>query len=358
MIDSLTLKNFQSHQESHVQFHPGINAITGESDNGKTAILRALYWARYNKPSGDNFVSKWARNDKGKQKEDTSVTITKGKNTLTRGKGKGLNGYQINDHDPLQALGKGGLPVDVENFFDMNDVNIQQQMDTPFLLGQKPSDIAKFLNSIVDMTEIDTYLSLIDSKKRSTNKDLKRAKEEVTQLEQELLSYENLSLVESKLNKLSKVSTRKNKYSEQCTNIADSISNYKVLIRKATVPPSVTKLYELLDKVAPVLKKQNDTLKTYNKLSSSISEYNGLSQILCSTPPSDKIKPLLKDISDVLTKKSEAQKKLKALDGLITLYCKSKKAVNRLDIKILELENHLPDTCPTCGQYWELCSES
>ncbi|MCK9524299.1 MAG: AAA family ATPase, partial [Limnochordia bacterium] len=39
MIEKLTLKNFQSHKHSELEFAPGLNAIIGQSDSGKSALL-------------------------------------------------------------------------------------------------------------------------------------------------------------------------------------------------------------------------------------------------------------------------------------------------------------------------------
>jgi len=44
MINSLTIQNFQSHKNTTLEFDNGINIIIGQSDSGKTAIIRALNW--------------------------------------------------------------------------------------------------------------------------------------------------------------------------------------------------------------------------------------------------------------------------------------------------------------------------
>ena len=43
-ITSVTLKNFQAHKDTTVQFDRGLNIIVGESNNGKTSILRGILW--------------------------------------------------------------------------------------------------------------------------------------------------------------------------------------------------------------------------------------------------------------------------------------------------------------------------
>ena len=44
MIKSLHIQNFQSHKKTTLKFHKGINVVIGQSDSGKSAIIRALNW--------------------------------------------------------------------------------------------------------------------------------------------------------------------------------------------------------------------------------------------------------------------------------------------------------------------------
>ena len=76
MIRKLNIQNIQSHKNTELEFSPGINAIVGSSNNGKSAILRALYWVRYNRPLGiDNLLSHWACDIKGNQIAPMQATI-------------------------------------------------------------------------------------------------------------------------------------------------------------------------------------------------------------------------------------------------------------------------------------------
>lgn len=59
MIKSIELKNIQSHENTRLDFDKGINVIVGSSNNGKSAILRGLYWARYNRPLGCRLTRKF-----------------------------------------------------------------------------------------------------------------------------------------------------------------------------------------------------------------------------------------------------------------------------------------------------------
>jgi exonuclease SbcC len=57
MIDHVAIKNFQSHKNTNIDFQRnGVNVIVGTSDQGKSAILRAILWAVNNRPMGTDDI--------------------------------------------------------------------------------------------------------------------------------------------------------------------------------------------------------------------------------------------------------------------------------------------------------------
>ena len=59
MIKSIHLRNFQRHKKLDIDLSEGVNVIVGPSDIGKTAILRALYWLRFNRPLSTEVLHTW-----------------------------------------------------------------------------------------------------------------------------------------------------------------------------------------------------------------------------------------------------------------------------------------------------------
>ncbi|WP_035425703.1 AAA family ATPase, partial [Halalkalibacterium ligniniphilum] len=55
-INTVRLENFQSHLDTSIDFSTGLNVIVGQSDSGKTSILRAIRWVLYNQPRGTDFM--------------------------------------------------------------------------------------------------------------------------------------------------------------------------------------------------------------------------------------------------------------------------------------------------------------
>jgi len=59
MFTDFLLTNFESWKKVHIQLHPGVNAFVGESDMGKSGLMRGITWTTKNKPGGDAFRSTW-----------------------------------------------------------------------------------------------------------------------------------------------------------------------------------------------------------------------------------------------------------------------------------------------------------
>lgn len=63
-ILSVSLRNFKTHHDKHVEFQPGINAISGENGAGKTSLLEAIAWVLFNY-QGDYAKEDLIRNGSG-----------------------------------------------------------------------------------------------------------------------------------------------------------------------------------------------------------------------------------------------------------------------------------------------------
>lgn len=153
MIRSLTLKNFQGHQQSSLEFAPGINVISGQSDAGKSSIIRALWWILKNRPSGGGETFKFTGIGRG---EEVAATVVLDEGEVTRFFKGGKNGYRIGDPE-LVAI-KTDVPQEVLSVLDMDDHNIQPQHQPYFLLADGPAEVARKLNAICGLDIIDACL--------------------------------------------------------------------------------------------------------------------------------------------------------------------------------------------------------
>lgn len=136
MINSIELTNFQSHRSTVLEFDHGINVIHGQSDAGKTAVLRALDWVRLNRPRGTGLIHHG-------QKEAV-VTVSLADCRVAKYRSASKNGYRLERPDQSEQFDVVGsdVPIEITQAMRMGDLNVQRQLDPHFLLFDSPGAIA------------------------------------------------------------------------------------------------------------------------------------------------------------------------------------------------------------------------
>lgn len=153
MIRSLRIRNFQSHEDTTLALHPGVNVLIGSSDQGKSAVVRAIRWVVLNLPRGERYRSRWGG--------DTEVELVLQDGVVvSRTRTNKVNGYSCQSSmtsstgNVWKALASG-VPEEVQQILRLSEVNLQLQHDASFMLAQSPADLARFLNNMVGLELID-----------------------------------------------------------------------------------------------------------------------------------------------------------------------------------------------------------
>jgi DNA repair protein SbcC/Rad50 len=223
MIKSIKLHNFQGHKDSTIALHPRVNAIVGESDAGKSSIIRFLKWVSTNRPVGDGY-----RNNSSAS-EEYGGTVTFDDISIERKKSKKVNSYTVEGVGELKAL-RTEIPREVESALRMNDINLQSQHDSYFLLQQSPGSVAKRLNELVDLDIIDFVLGEVNSTLRDTRRSVKAVEYAIDSTKGKIAEFDHLSRIERIVEKiettLPKVDELKEKI-EQINVAVQSIENAK-----------------------------------------------------------------------------------------------------------------------------------
>lgn len=349
MITSISIKNFQSHNNTKLELVNGINTIIGASNRGKSAVMRALYWAINNKPTGDSFISHWAKDEKGKIIKPCSVTITKDTEKIKRKRDNDFNGYILDNGEKLKAL-KGEVPEQINSFFNLGEVNIQKQMDSPFLISNSAGEVARFFNKVIKLDDIDTILQHTESKKRAVNKDIEFQK---TVIEEKVTALDSLKWVDTAkplIEKLDKLEGRKADKIIDLNELVQSIETYNIQFKKLKDTEKLLSVENKIKKVVSVMEagkvlrqKENDvvsSIDSYKTLNTSIIKYNSLLKI-------DKMLiKAQKEISEIET----LRKSYEELEETIEDYELYSNRVIGSSKEIKQFKKQLPAICPTCNQ--------
>jgi DNA repair exonuclease SbcCD ATPase subunit len=138
-----------------------LNVIIGPANHGKTAVVRAIKWALYNQPEGNDFIRA--------MDQPCRVTVTMSdSNILIREMYEKTNrytivqntGYKVFDEIindlPVNVIKKYNIPRIWLDFDQKRALNIQEQFEAPFLLSETGYCKASILDNLTGVY----YLSL------------------------------------------------------------------------------------------------------------------------------------------------------------------------------------------------------
>jgi len=278
IINKLQLINYESHDDTTMEFVIGINEITGPSDQGKSGIMRSLVYAEDNSPRGDAMISDWTLTPKGaiKKGEGTEVHVHKGNVLLKRIRSSELNGYTLSNlNDPLKAL-NSGVPAQVKEFFNFQEVNIQNQLDQHFLITRSGTDVAKFFNEMINLTDLDKAQTIINKRKLNTNAKLKICKQSIEDNTTKLNTYTWIDDLEIRINQLKQWSVEIEKHTSDISvleNATQRLSSYNKDLKKLS---NITALAPKVIELENLSTEQVGLQASITKLSGIISKYNSI----------------------------------------------------------------------------------
>ncbi|HHW92085.1 MAG TPA: AAA family ATPase [Firmicutes bacterium] len=184
-LKGLIIENFQSHEFTQVDFAPGFNVIVGASDQGKSALIRALKWLYFNEPRGADFIRVGATGCR--------VTVLLADDTqVSRERTPSRNRYYVQypgrEEEVFEGFGSR-VPREVEVALGVvktkldegleTVLNLGEQLEAPFLLAEAGSVKAKAMGRLYGVHIVDAAL-------RETVRDMNRAQQEERRLGEQL----------------------------------------------------------------------------------------------------------------------------------------------------------------------------
>lgn len=335
MINKIEINNFQSHKNTVLEFDKGVNVICGESDNGKSAVIRAIRWVVENYPSGTEKInSNW--NDDFKK--PLSVKLYTEKGYVERIRDKNRNGYNIckngEEEIKLDAIGRG-VPKEVTDFLNVSDVNFQFQLDPPYLITKTSGEASKYLNEIVHLDSIDKIMSIADSDKRQLSSEQKLVEADIKKLEEELKNIEWVDEADNLCKRTEKLYEIVNDIQSKQEELSTQINSYEELeLSKVDLTEHNNLIKQIEDIVIPDVTELEDSISNYDLYGNQIVDL------------SEAIK-LVNDIDSIII--SIIIQDTKELEDSISQYSELSNNVQQYEKELVELRDSLPSICPLCG---------
>jgi len=347
MIKTLTIKNFQSWKDTIFDFHGGVNVIIGLSDNGKSAVIKALKLLIFNRPLGGEYQSNWG----GK----TSVEVaTEEGQTISRSQSE--NGtdktYLLNSLPPFKAFGTS-VPDEIIQALNIDEVNFQSQFTPHFLLSRSAGDVAQHFNRIAHLDKIDTSLQNITRWIKEITNTISNKTFQLSEQEKELARYNHLEKfeidvevledMEKKLNyKKSNISKFK-KLIGKLTEVNEQLEEFQPLF---SIESDVNFIIDLIEKRKQLRTQHRELCLLKNSIEVTNNEIEKLNNLISLDGKITEIQKLIQTKENLTTKKDRLAKLIKTIKGVNigletanTFYTITKK----------EFEKSMGDRCLLCG---------
>lgn len=351
MIQSLLLINFQSHKRSELKFCKGLNIITGETDSGKTAIIRALQWLIWNTPSGNAFRSSWADGP-------TAVKVW-GHRTWDNADNdhfeKTLNDkgahYITDQHVLLKAFGQT-IPEEVQKYFNMSEINLQEQLDAPFLLTESPGKIASFFNKIAGLDKIDLSIQYIQSQVRATSSSIKYAENFLQGKQKELEEFQKLNEAEVELKRLEKLELKLIRKKERLRMLKTDVNNLVILEEYIQEKETKIQHEKFVNQILSNIKKRTQLKEQKERLDKFISKLNffekSITEYTKTVAPEQIVVNTLQKLTAVTARQADFTQLNTLVSKLQTVTKKQQENALKLDELQHTWEAEFPEQCPLC----------
>lgn len=372
-ITKMVLENFQSHENTTLDFSKGLNLFTGESGQGKSAVIRAFAFIFEN--FGRNprrFIKKGANFARVTIHLSTGYVISR----IVEKSKSGKNGYEIyNPKDgSVESTNTKGLSL-VQEILGFNKLNIDTDNDVPinfmkqgtswFFVGDgyTSSERAKIVGSIYGTHYADAVIRDLEGDLKKYNKQIEMADKERRIIQESIDSFDHLPQTHMQIIELEKLSEEVNVLMAKKEKIATLLKEQELIDNKINELNDVIKdlgqvenLHSEIYQVKEMVQKRNEIQKLYRSLTTIIAdgkESKHVEEQLLNLP---NVQLLLNEIKELAKSKSVQEELLTQSTNLTET---KNRLVKEIDIssEVIEKTNSLVVAESTLSELKELIAK-
>lgn len=311
MLEKIEIRNFQSHQATNLKLSPNVNTLQGNSDCGKSAVMRALGWLVFN-PAGDYFISDWAKRGKTIT-APCEVTLSVNGHKVTRRRDKDFNGYILDDQ--VFEATRNSVPPQVLSVLGLGEVNVQKQLDPPFLLSMSAGDVSRYINTLVNLTRIDKWTTSVNGRTRSLQQQVDNGKEKVERLQAEVDSYSYVENLEEVSKKMTEIENKVEILCNEGKSLEESVSDWEKENIVLNRLPDVDKVLVLLKEAEESCRKSETTESEISFLKSLLQAHEEQVKAVASLPSVERVMGALQEAEEVDKKREQIKNKLVSISS-------------------------------------------
>jgi len=304
-IRAIRLKQFRTYTKDVISLGPYVTIIAGPSDTGKSNLIRAFRWVALNSPTGTSMI-------KRRQKNAASVSLLVGKTSVKRFRSKAKNHYFV-DKKKLEGFDTN-VPKPVADLLQMGELNFQTQHDYLFWFTLTPGQVAKKLNSVVNLDLIDATLKTLSRYVREGRAEIKLTQKRLDSATEEKARYAWVPKAHNALRSLEQKQRKLDDLSEETNELTGWVRAIQNRRKKR-------KVWCAVSSTGKQLLKDAEQIRDMSTNATLLRGWIGAAQIHKraanrAVPPIDKLEELFDDISCVRKKESGLREIIQLVDRI------------------------------------------
>ena len=351
MLKRVRIKNFESHEDSEIEFTDGFNLIVGQSNQGKSSIVRAIALIVANRFDKDSVRT---------GADYCEVEIESDKGSVMAQRGESVNRWVIKYADGEKKEYKNvgtSVPPDVIKILGMGErthgdikelSNIMFQFEKHYMIseidGKKATSnmIARMMDEAIGIGGMEELIKDIATDFQNFKKDLNSCTSDISDIKSEIMDEDIFN------DKKKSVEELKSKYeqaeeTERLLKDSEDISSKLLSInsRLSELPPRISKLNE----VKFLWSDANSTLEELRAIQNAVELRNKISNLNCSISSSNEIISLYEQIEllhsklEMLKIANEKMKKIEDISSRDFDYDDLKSSLENLESKKKNIES-------------------
>lgn len=362
MIKSISIKNFESHEDTTIHFGPGLNLLVGESNSGKSSIIRSAAAVVNNQ---------WSKEMVRNGCNSCKVKMETERGWVECERGEKVNVWKCFDGNSIQEYKKVGtnVPEQVTEILgmgerDRGDVkelpNFMFQLEKHYMLsevdGKKATSnlVARMMDNAIGLGGMEDFIKDLSSDLLKDRKWLTEKTNEITELKSKILDevifndYKKLvdDITETEHsfeNNQKLLDGAKGEYEkyQSVSNMLRSFEDKKDITEELDKSYEIVNNLTMLNKVVCLIRKKQEIESKLDKITC-VSDWNEIEQFIHEIQEK---KNKIEQAKSILSEARKKWKKIRELDLIINE--ESKKSVI-LEQELESLKKEM-GVCPLCG---------
>ena len=240
-ILKIQLENFESHENTVIEFNPNFNCIVGPTNAGKTAIFNAILFALFNE---------WDPGFIRKSTDLCKVIVETDSFTVERIRGESVNSVIVRKDGQEYKFDNFGksYPNEIKNLLNISDLDdylafIGFQDNNSFLIHEPSTVRSSYIGKITGLNLLNETIKNVSLEIKKVNEEIEQTEREKRDIGQNLKKLRVLDKLETLVDKLEKLEKKIVDLQEQ----NKTFSFYKEAVRN--LDNRIAKVQDILDKL-------------------------------------------------------------------------------------------------------------